>query len=150
MTHFVPSEKLLQQGVRTLYNQGQRKIRLLDNDTEGMAMTEYGPITIMYKADLLKNTEALEALMREDNENANITLREDTMAAYGIVDKVVSELAQTKTKDSPQLTDQDCLKACKTVLHEARFTEEMLLTLIRFRFRLTPTLSEVFSGHVSN
>ena len=113
-------------------------------------MAQFGPVTIMYSAELLKDTAALEALMRKDNENANITLREDTMAAYGIVDKVVSELAQTKATDSPQLTDQDCLKACKAVLHEARFTEEMLLTLIRFRFRLTPTLSEVFSGHVSN
>ena len=52
-------------------------------------MGEYGPLTIMHSAELLKDTAALEALMREDNENANITLREDTMAAYGIVDKVV-------------------------------------------------------------
>ena len=78
------------------------------------------------------------------HENANITMREDTMSGYGIVDKVVTELVQNNASGSQPLTDQDCLKACKTVLHEARFTEEMLLTLIRFRFRLTPTLSEVF------
>ena len=34
-------------------------------------MGEYGPLTIMYSAELLKDTAALEALMREDNENAN-------------------------------------------------------------------------------
>ena len=113
-------------------------------------MAEFGPVTIMYSAELLKDTAALEALMREDNENANITLREDTMAAYGIVDKVVTELVQNNASGSQPLTDQDCLKACKAVLTEARFTEDMLLTLIRFRFRLTTTLSEVFFGHVNN
>ena len=144
VTHFVHSEKLFQQGGLTLYNQGQRKIRLLDSDTEGKAMAEYGPITVMCKADLLKDPEALEALMREDNENATISLAEDTMSAYGTVDKIVSDLVHNKAPGSQPLTDQDCLKACKNVLHEARFTDEMLLTLIRFRFRLTPTLSEVF------
>ena len=109
-------------------------------------MTEYGPITIMYSAELLKDTDALEALMREDNENANITMREDTMSAYGTVDKIVSDLVHNKAPGSQPLTDQDCLKACKNFLHEARFTEEMLLTLIRFRFRLSPVLSEVFLG----
>ena len=37
------------------------------------------------------------------------------MAAYGIVDKVVTELVQDTASGSPTLTDQDCLKACKTV-----------------------------------
>ena len=145
LTHFVHSQKLVQQGGH-LYDKGEIKIRLRDDDEEGKLMGEYGPLTIMYSAELLKDTAALEALMREDNENANITLREDTMAGYGIVDKVVTELVQNNASGSQPLTDQDCLKACKTVLHEARFTEEMLLTLIRFRFRLTPTLSEVFLG----
>ena len=72
------------------------------------------------------------------------------MSAYGVVDSVVTQLNASATKGSDPLTDKDCLKACKAVLTEARFTEEMLMTLIRFRFRLTTTLSEVFSGHVNN
>ena len=123
LTHFVHSDKLFQQGGQ-LYEKGDQKIRLRDDDEEGKLMEKFGPVTIMYSAELLKDTAALEALMREDNENANITLREDTMAAYGVVDKVVTELAQNAASGSPTLTDQDCLKACKTVLHEARFTED--------------------------
>ena len=84
--------------------------------------------------------------MREDNENATISLREDTMSTYGSVDRVVTSLAQSAQPGSQPLTDVACLKACKAVLQEARFTEEMLLTLIRFRGRLSVVQSEVFLG----
>ena len=144
LTHFAHSEKMFQEGCCYLYNQGKTKIRLRDDDVEGKLMAEYGPNTIIYSAGLLDDPAALEAIMREDNENANINMREDTMAAYGVVDSVITQLHQNAARGSPPLNDQDCLKACKAVLTEARFTEDMLLTLIRFRFRLTTTLSEVF------
>ena len=150
LTHFAHSEKLFQQGGSFLYDKGETKIRLRDDDVEGKLMADFGPNTIIYSAGLLEDLPALEALMREDNENANINMREDTMAAYGMVDSVITQLHQNAARGSPPLNDQDCLKACKAVLTEARFTEDMLLTLIRFRFRLTTTLSEVFSGHVNN
>ena len=150
LTHFAHSEKMFQDGSCTLYNRGETKIRLRDDDIEGKLMAQYGPTTIIYRAELLEDQAALEAIMREDNENANINMREDTMAAYGIVDNTITSLHQNAPQGSPGLNDQDCLKACKAVLTEARFTEDMLLTLIRFRFRLTTTLSEVFSGHVNN
>ena len=150
LTHFAHSQKMFQQGSAFLYDQGQIKIRLRDDDTEGKLMEEFGPNTIIYGAGLLQDVPALEALMREDNENAHINMREDTMSAYGVVDSVVTQLNASATKSSDPITDKDCLKACKAVLTEARFTEEMLMTLIRFRFRLTTTLSEVFSGHVNN
>ena len=153
LTHFVHSQKLVQQGGH-FYDKGEIKIRLRDDDEEGKLMGEYGPLTIMHSAELLKDTAALEALMREDNENANITMREDTMSAYGTVDRIITNLALAQNKGagpgSQLLTVQDCLNACKSLLQEARFTDEMLLTLIRFRFRLSRVLSEVFSGHVSN
>ena len=150
LTHFAHSQKMFQQGSAFLYDHGQIKIRLRDDDTEGKLMEEFGPNTIIYGAGLLQDVPALEALMREDNENAHINMREDTMSAYGVVDSVVSQLNASATKSSDPITDKDCLKACKAVLTEARFTEEMLMTLIKFRFRLTTTLSEVFSGHVNN
>ena len=150
LTHFAHTQKLFQHGGSSLYGQNATKIRLRDDDVEGKLMTEFGPNTIIYSAELLDDIPALEAIMREDNENANINMREDTMAAYGMVDSVITQLHQNAAKGSPPLNDQDCLKACKAVLTEARFTEDMLLTLIRFRFRLTTTLSQVFSGHVNN
>ena len=111
---------------------------------------EYGPITILYSSGLLKDEEALNAIMREDNENAAISLKEDTMATYGSIDRIITSLANSAQPGSQPLTDVECLKACKAVLQEARFTEEMLMTLIRFRGRLSVVVSEVFSGHVSN
>ena len=107
---------------------------------------EYGPITILYKAELLKDPEALQALMREDNENANVMMKEDIMATYGSIDRVMTDLAQSVQAGSQPLTDMACLKACKAVLQEARFTDELLMTLIRFRGRLSIVLSEVFLG----
>ena len=95
LTHFVHSQKLVQQGGH-LYDKGEIKIRLRDDDEEGNLMGEYGPLTIMYSAELLKDTAALEALMREDNDNATISMREDTMSAYGTVDRIVTDLAQNK------------------------------------------------------
>ena len=150
LTHFVHSQKLFKDGCRTLYNLGAIKIKLQDDDDEGKAMMEYGPITILYSSGLLKDEEALNALMREDNENATINLKEDTMATYGSIDRIITSLMKSAQPGSQPLTDVECLKACKAVLQEARFTEEMLLTLIRFRGRLSIVVSEVFSGHVSN
>ena len=144
LTHFVHSQKLFKDGCRTLYNLGAVKIKLQDDDEEGKAMMQYGPLTILYSSGLLKDEEALNALMREDNENATINLKEDTMATYGSTDRVLTGLAKSAQPGSQPLTYVACLKACKAVLQEARFTEDMLLTLIRFRFRLSPLLSEVF------
>ena len=79
-----------------------------------------------------------------------IDLKEDTMATYGSIDRIITSLMKSAQPGSQPLTDVECLKACKAVLQEARFTEEMLLTLIRFRGRLSIVVSEVFSGHVSN
>ena len=146
LTHFVHTQKLFKDGCRTLYNLGVIKLKLQDDDEEGKAMMEYGPITILYSSGLLKDEEALNALMREDNENATISMREDTMSAYGTVDKIVSDLVRNKAPGSQPLTDQDCLKACKNFLREARFTDEMLMTLIRFRGRLSFVVSQVFLG----
>ena len=150
LTHFVHSQKLFKDGCRTLYNLGAVKIKLQDDDEEGKAMMEYGPLTILYSSGLLKDEEALNALMREDNENATINLKEDTMVTYGSIDRIITSLVKSAQPGSQPLTDVECLKACKAVLQEARFTEEMLLTLIRFRGRLSVVVSEVFSGHVSN
>ena len=47
LTHFVHSEKLFQQGGLYLYDKGEIKIRLRDDDEEGKLMGEYGPLTIM-------------------------------------------------------------------------------------------------------
>ena len=46
LTHFVHSQKLVQQGGH-LYDKGEIKIRLRDDDEEGNLMGEYGPLTIM-------------------------------------------------------------------------------------------------------
>ena len=146
LTHFVHTTKLFKEGSRTLYNMGQVKLKLQDDDEEGKLMAEYGPVTILYSSGLLKDPDALLALMREDNENAIVNWKEDTMATYGSIDRTLTTLAQQARPGSQPLTDVEAFKAVKAVLQEARFTQDMLLTLIRFRGRLSVVLSQVFLG----
>ena len=105
-------------------------------------MALHGPECIIYRAELLDDLEAFHALMREDNMSSSISMTEDTMAAYGTVDYVLTELLN---QGSPAaLTDEDIMIQVKSHLSDAKFNKEYLTNLINFRSRLAPWQSEVF------
>ena len=84
--------------------------------------------------------------MREDNQNATISMAEDTMAAYGTVDATIKELADMHEQagdNAKQVTDVEVLHHVKSALSGTNWTDAALLDLIRFRAALTPALSEV-------
>ena len=142
LTHFVHSEKLIQEGSRTLHNLGLEAIKIISDDTEGQLMAQFGSECIIYREELLDDPDALCALMREDNMNSSISMAEGTMAAYGTVDYVVTELL--RQGNPAALTDEDIMKQVKSHLSDAKFHTEYLTILINFRSRLAPWQSEVF------
>ena len=88
-THFVHAQKLAKDGSRTLFNQGEVKIRWKDDDTEGATILEQGQVCAIYSSKLLQDEEAMNALCAEDNLNASVQWAEDEMQAFGRVDQIV-------------------------------------------------------------
>ena len=155
LTHFVHSEKLIQDGNRTLHNlSGGTRIKIRSDDSEGRKMATDGPICIIYDGGLLEDPEAMQALMREDNMNASVSMDEDVMSAYGCLDHVMRSLSQPRQEADPAtssqarsqatLTSEDIIKQAKFLLTDPKYNRDYLTCLINFRARLKPQQSEVF------
>ena len=78
--------------------------------------------------------------------NSSISMAEDTTAAYGTVDYVLTELSKQGRPED--LTSDDILKQVQAILTDAKFTREYLICLINFRSRLAPWQSEVFCWEI--
>ena len=154
LTHFSFSEKLFQDGNRFLYNHAQgRMIKKRSDDAEGQEMEREGPWCIIYDEGLLDDALAVEALMREDNMNASVSMDEDVMSAYGCLDHVMRSLSEPRQEADPStsqarsqatLTSEDIIKQAKFLLTDPKYNREYLTCLINFRARLKPQQSEVF------
>ena len=153
LTHFVHSEKLMQEGSRALHNAGTEAMKIRSDDTEGQVMALHGPECIIYREELLDDPEALQALMREDNMNASVSMDEDVMSAYGCLDHVMRSLSEPRQEADPStsqarsqatLTSEDIIKQAKFLLTDPKYNREYLTCLINFRARLKPNQSQVF------
>ena len=71
-THFVHAHKLAQEGTRFLFNDQKTPIRWQQEDTEGHEILANGPMCVVYDADLLKDTDAVNSLTGDDNLNSSI------------------------------------------------------------------------------
>ena len=161
-THFVHGLKLAADGHHYLFNDtsekagGGRKISLKADDAEGQLTLREGVICVVYGAELWRDSEAMTALMSEDNMNSCVTMAEDTMAKYGCVDMVMENLIKAKQKDAEKnkgdgekklepLTEKDVLMGVKA-MGGAGYTESDILCLIRFRMQIDPLTSQVYVG----
>ena len=73
--------------------QGGQRFRLREDDLEGGLIQSHGVIATVYSAELWDDPAALLALMREDNLDAEISKRETELDSFGLVSRVVSDLA---------------------------------------------------------
>ena len=67
--------------------------QLLDTDDEGRLIQSRGVLAQVYTADLWDDTAATLAIMREGNLDAEVQKRETELDAFGLVSRVVSEIA---------------------------------------------------------
>ena len=104
-THFVHAQKLAKDGGRTLYNQGNVKTRWQDADSEGAQILDQGPLCIIYKAELLLDIDATNALSGEDNLNASVQFGEDEMQAFARVDEITTRLAPSQAAGKAREAD---------------------------------------------
>ena len=145
-THLVHSEKLGQQGGRTLFNDGKREIQWHPNDKEAINIRRFGIMCAVYEAGLLDDEEALRAIMREDNSDAAIMMEEDTMSALGGVEVAIEAVRRRYTEDSLPPADKlekEIFKAARDATKGGRMNDADLLHLIRFRGKTEGWLSEV-------
>ena len=93
-THFVGAQRLILEGGRRHKDQpGGQRFRLREDDLEGGLIQSQGVIATVYSAELWDDPAALLAIMREDNLDAEINKGETELDAFGLVSRVVSDLA---------------------------------------------------------
>ena len=176
LTHFTHSQKLREDGDRSLYNKNQHIIKWKENDEEGLMMDAHGIMCAIYTEELLEDREACAAIMREDNVNAEISMKEDTMATFGLIDELLknwvvaqkaekAEAAKKEAKEAkgevneaaekakassasaePELSEYDFLVLAKNTIQGSNFNKEATLDLIRFRLAARHKVTEVLVG----
>ena len=142
-THFVHAQKLGKDGGRTLFNQGKLKIEWRSEDNEGELCITKGPMCAIYKSTLWHDADAMKACSANDNLNANVSMGEDEMQAFGRIDVVVK--AEKLGKDGMTM---DIL--CHRVLDRVRlaglgtFTQDDWTKLIALRVALPDGVATMF------
>ena len=82
-THFCHVHKLVADGNRTQINKaGGLPAKLSDGDAEGLMIQEYGVEAIVYSSSLWSDVRGKQAIMIEDNLDANCRLGESELDAY--------------------------------------------------------------------
>ena len=111
-THFTHAQKLTQDGGRTLFNEGKVCIKVKADSREGQKILEEGVVAAVYNEKLWKDKPALHALMRTDNEDAEVEMNEDEIQALGRVESAVLACEAVKT-GTEKLTIEVVLKRMK-------------------------------------
>ena len=163
LTHFAHSQKLEEDGGRTLFNQDQYMIKWQDGDEEGKMIDENGILCAVYRTELLDDPEACAAIMREDNVNAEISMKEDTMATFGLLDCILMTVVARKKQESEargggaeasgapgqpgvELSEKDFMMHARQAIQGSNFNKEATLDLIRFRLALRQPYCKVLVG----
>ena len=93
-THFVHAQKLISDGNRTVWNGGQLKLQVKKDDIEGNEILANGPLCAIYKASLLQDLDAAQALASDDNLNASVTWEEGKTNVSAVYILVLTDCIQ--------------------------------------------------------
>ena len=140
-SHFTHAQKLAKDGNRTLFNEGKVSIVYQAKQAEGSAILSEGVLCTVYKAELLDDPEALDAIMNADNENADLEMEEDEVQAQGRVDAAVQSCLHLSGSEA--VTVDTVLAAMMTSGLRA-FSEEQTKDLIKFRLMLSTGVFNCF------
>ena len=134
-THFTHAIKLAADGGRTLYNlQDGAAIKFKNSDdvfTDGLAIQVFGE-------NLWYDTEALAALMSEDNKDSEVCMREDEIQIQG----VIAEVYKAYPKDE-QVSFDTMLRQIKKRGMSGR-KDEKLLPLIKWTMSIPQSIGDHF------
>ena len=135
-THFVGAHRLILEGGRRYKGQpdGQR-FRLREDDIEGGLIQSQGVLASVYSAKLWDDPAALLAIMREDNLDAEINMRETELDAFGTVSLVVSDLSAGFEQAGKEVTAAEVMAAVEE-LGYGDMAKEDWLHLVTFRLFL--------------
>ena len=134
-THFTHAIKLAADGGRTLYNlQDGAAIKFKNSDdvfTDGLAIQVFGE-------KLWYDTEALAALMSEDNKDSEVCMREDEIQIQG----VIAEVYKAYPKDA-EVSFENMLRQIKKRGMSGR-KDEKLLPLIKWTMSIPQSIGDHF------
>ena len=90
-TNSVHAHKLRKQGDRTLFNEGKFPIKWQAGDEESEAISQEGPLCVVYDEKLWPDTVAIDAITTDDNLNSACQMEEDEMTAFMAVHQLVKK-----------------------------------------------------------
>jgi len=139
-THFVHAIKLNKDGGRTLFNKGDIPIKFNMYGTEDQKISEDGFSVCLYKEDLWWDKEALQAIMRVDNDDADVQMGEDEVQLQGRIDHVIVNLR------SEGLAALDAEVVLKKLVQDGlkTFKPEDAQAFIDFRLALSAGVGDFF------
>ena len=146
-THFTHAQKLTKDGGRYLFNEGRISIKPKEGYVEGFKILDEGVVSVIYSEQLWKDKEAFHALMRTDNEDADVEMNEDEIQALGRVESAIGACEAVRTGEE-QLTIEVVLTRMKSSGGLGAFSEEQTKGLIGFRLRLLRHIADSFRNLV--
>jgi hypothetical protein len=104
-------------------------------------MAEDGFRVCIYKEELWNDKEAMQALMRVDNDDADVQMREDELQFQGRVNSTVKSLTDAGMKTG-KLPDAEAVLKAVTAGGLKTFTVEEAKKFIDFRLALTESVGD--------
>ena len=139
-THFIHANKLNNDGNRTLFNKGDVAIKFKMEGSEAKKIVEDGFCVCLYKEELWWDKEALNAIMRVDNEDADVQMKEDQMQFQGSIDEIITAMV---AKGGVVIDSASVLKAV-TAAGLKTFKPEEAQVFVDFRLAMSEGVGDFF------
>ena len=148
-TYFTHANKLKHDGNRTLFNEGSVNISCEPDTAEGQRIQDDGVYCPVYRPELWGDTDALQALMCADNDDATIEMGEGEVQALGRVESAINSCADKSAEGQrPGIVTLDTVFAEMKRSGLRAYSEEQTKTFIEFRFTLTAPVAQCFRSCV--
>ena len=136
--NFLSSLKLCREENRFLFNESAVEIEPREDDSEGQLIQSDGVLCTVYHEALWHDFPALLALSHKDNANDEHSLKEDEVAVFGRVDRIVCSLHNRFEE-----TVERVLKRFEEIAGK-HLDPQSVSAVIRFRLSLTTATADIF------
>ena len=146
-THFSHAAKLFQDGNRSVFNENTKALKLQVGDKEGhKILEEEGIVCCVYNEQLWDDPEALQAVMDQENENADIEMAVDEIQAQGRIDQMIIRAADKMEppRDPKKVTLEMVMQEFEDSTIKRSFNKEQFQNFVQFRLSISSPIAVCF------
>ena len=142
-THFCSAQQLIGEGGRRFYDLPDGiALTLRADDEEGQIIQDQGVMCTVYEPELLDDIRALNAIMQEDNLDANVQKPETEFDQLGLVNLTVLDMTQNDEANRNKISTDDVMAELAKLGHGSTSVADWKY-LVNFRLVMSNVQGEM-------